>query len=61
MFLPADPKWFTNGKDHHGIAPIVGDFNGDGKSNIASSKLNYIISKDQTVGVHISVHDLNLP
>ena len=61
MFLPADPKWFANGKDHHGIAPIVGDFNGDGKSNIASSKLNYIISKDQTVGVHISVHDLNLP
>ena len=61
IFLPADPDWFTGGYDHRGIAPIVGDFNGDGISDIASNKLNYIIHKDQTLGVHISVHIIASP
>ena len=55
-FLAADPKWFTNGKEHHGVAPITGDFDGDGVADIASYRLNYISFNDQTVGVRLSIH-----
>jgi hypothetical protein len=56
IFSAADPKWFTNGKEHHGVAPITGDFDGDGVVDIASYRLNYIALNDQTVGVRLSIH-----
>ena len=59
FFSPADPKWFSGGREHQGRAPIIGNFTGDGIADIASYGLNYIVSKDQTVGVRLSIHQVS--
>lgn len=53
-FAPVDPRWISGG--YEGRDMITGDFDGNNVPDIGALNLNYIIERDQTVGVNLTLH-----